>query len=286
MKKLFLLLLLSVLTLGMRAMSFEEAQRHALFLSDKMAYELQLTPRQYEEVYQINFDYLLFVEPGSVYGNWWRSRNAELRRILTSVQYAEYERTYHFYRPVHWRDGAWHYGVYGYYTDRTVFYRERPRIYGTYRGGRYFGPRPAGPRPGASPRPAPRPGAGPRPGDGPRPNGLRDRGPAPRANGLREGPAPRGALPNGTRPNAAPRQNTPAPRANGLRQSPSQRPNNARPGNTPQRSNNLRQGNTPQRSNNLRQGTTTQRPSSARPNTTNRSNTRGTTDRARREVRR
>lgn len=261
MKKLFLLLLLSVLTLGARAMSFEEAQRHALFLSDKMAYELQLTPRQYEEVYQINFDYLLFVEPGSVYGNWWRSRNAELRRILTSVQYAEYERTYHFYRPVHWRDGAWHYGVYGYYTDRTVFYRERPRIYVTYRGGRYFGPRPAGPRPNAGPRPAPRlrPDAG-RPAPGPRPNGLRDGGPAPR-------------------PNAA-------PRSNGLRQSPSQRPNNARQGNAPQRSNSLRQDNATQRPNNARQGTTTQRPSSTRQGTTNRSNTHSGADRPRREVRR
>lgn len=250
MKKLFLLLLLSVLASGVRAMSFEEAQRHALFLSDKMAYELGLTPRQFEEVYQINFDYLLFVEPGSVYGNWWRSRNAELRRVLTSVQYAEYERTYHFYRPVHWRDGAWHYGVYGYYTDRTVYYRELPRVYRTYRGGRYFGP-----RPGAGPRPAPRPGAEPRPGVGPRPGATPRPGAAPRPNGLRDG-------------RTAPRQNTPAPRANGLRQSPSQRPNNARPGNTPQRSNNLRQGNTPQRSNNLRQGTTTQRPNGARQSTT------------------
>ena len=54
MRKLFLLLLLLVLTLGARAMSFEEAQRHALFLSDKMAYELGLTAGQYDEVYQIN----------------------------------------------------------------------------------------------------------------------------------------------------------------------------------------------------------------------------------------
>ena len=269
MKKLFLLLLLSILTLGARAMSFEEAQRHALFLSDKMAYELGLTAGQYDEVYQINLDYLLFVEPGSVYGNWWRSRNAELRRILTSVQYAEYERTYHFYRPVHWRDGAWHYGVYGYYTDRTVFYRERPRIYHSYRGGRYFGP-----RPGVAPRPAPRPrpGVAPRPAPGPRPNGLRDRGPAPRpnagprANGLRDrGPAPR--------PNAGPRANGlrdrgPAARPNGAR------PNGARPSGT--RPSGARQGTAPSRSNNLRQG-----PSN------NRSNTRGgTTDRPRRDFRR
>ena len=229
MKKLFLLLLLSILTLGARAMSFEEAQRHALFLSDKMAYELGLTARQYEEVYQINLDYLLFVEPGSVYGNWWRSRNAELRRILTSVQYAEYERTYHFYRPVHWRDGAWHYGVYGYYTDRTVFYRERPRIYHSYRGGRYFGP-----RPGVAPRPAPRPrpGVAPRPAPGPRPNGLRDRGPAPRPNAVRPNSArPNTTRPSGTRPSGA-RQGTAPSRSNNLRQGPSNNRSNTRGGTT------------------------------------------------------
>ena len=229
MKKLFLLLLLSILTLGARAMSFEEAQRHALFLSDKMAYELGLTARQYEEVYQINLDYLLFVEPGSVYGNWWRSRNAELRRILTSVQYAEYERTYHFYRPVHWRDGAWHYGVYGYYTDRTVFYRERPRIYHSYRGGRYFGH-----RPGVAPRPAPRPrpGVAPRPAPGPRPNGLRDRGPAPRPNAVRPNSArPNTTRPSGTRPSGA-RQGTAPSRSNNLRQGPSDNRSNTRGGTT------------------------------------------------------
>ena len=253
MKKLFLLLLLSILTLGARAMSFEEAQRHALFLSDKMAYELGLTARQYEEVYQINLDYLLFVEPGSVYGNWWRSRNAELRRILTSVQYAEYERTYHFYRPVHWRDGAWHYGVYGYYTDRTVFYRERPRIYHSYRGGRYFGPRPGvaprpaprprpgvaprpapRPRPGVAPRPAPRPrpGVAPRPAPGPRPNGLRDRGPAPRPNAVRPNSArPNTTRPSGTRPSGA-RQGTAPSRSNNLRQGPSNNRSNTRGGTT------------------------------------------------------
>ena len=229
MKKLFLLLLLSILTLGARAMSFEEAQRHALFLSDKMAYELGLTAGQYDEVYQINLDYLLFVEPGSVYGNWWRSRNAELRRILTSVQYAEYERTYHFYRPVHWRDGAWHYGVYGYYTDRTVFYRERPRIYRSYRGGRYFGP-----RPGVAPRPAPRPrpGVAPRPAPGPRPNGLRDRGPAPRPNAVRPNSArPNTTRPSGTRPSGA-RQGTAPSRSNNLRQGPSNNRSNTRGGTT------------------------------------------------------
>lgn len=213
MKKLFFLLLLSTAALAVRAMSFSEAQRHALFLSDKMAYELGLTERQYEAVYEINLDYLLSVERGSVYGEWWRRRNVEMRRILNSGQYLEYERAYRFYRPVHWKDGAWHYGVYGYYTDYSRMYRPRPRVYASYRGGRHFGPHP-GPRPHhvtpAPPRPnryvpGPRPNpnrVAPRPNPAPRPNGYRQ-GAAPRSNGFRQNTQPRrDARPQ---PNAAPR---------------------------------------------------------------------------------
>ena len=38
---------------------YEEARRQALFLSDKMAYELGLSDAQYQAVYEINLDYLL-----------------------------------------------------------------------------------------------------------------------------------------------------------------------------------------------------------------------------------
>ena len=43
------------------AMSYENARREALFLSDKMAYELGLTDAQYDAVYEINLDYLMSV---------------------------------------------------------------------------------------------------------------------------------------------------------------------------------------------------------------------------------
>ena len=43
------------------AMSYEQARREALFLTDKMAYELNLTQEQYEAAYEINLDYLMGV---------------------------------------------------------------------------------------------------------------------------------------------------------------------------------------------------------------------------------
>ena len=39
------------------AMSYNAAKNEALFLSDKMAYELNLTAAQYEAVYEINTPY-------------------------------------------------------------------------------------------------------------------------------------------------------------------------------------------------------------------------------------
>jgi hypothetical protein len=43
------------------AMSYSQAREQALFLTDKMAYELNLTDDQYEAAYEINLDYLLSV---------------------------------------------------------------------------------------------------------------------------------------------------------------------------------------------------------------------------------
>ena len=49
MKKLILTLVtLFTLTVAANAMSYEQARRQALFLTDKMAYELNLTDEQYE----------------------------------------------------------------------------------------------------------------------------------------------------------------------------------------------------------------------------------------------
>ena len=63
MKKFILALVaLFAVTVSANAMSYEQARRQALFLTDKMAYELNLTDEQYEAAYEINLDYLLGVD--------------------------------------------------------------------------------------------------------------------------------------------------------------------------------------------------------------------------------
>ena len=61
MKKIFTLAMMMVMTITANAMSFKTAKNEALFLSDKMAYELNLTDAQYDAVYEINLDYLMSV---------------------------------------------------------------------------------------------------------------------------------------------------------------------------------------------------------------------------------
>ena len=62
MKKLFFaLMMMAVSTTTANAMSYEQARNEALFLTDKMAYELNLNDEQYEAAYEINLDYLMGV---------------------------------------------------------------------------------------------------------------------------------------------------------------------------------------------------------------------------------
>ncbi len=51
MKKLMIMAMMMVMTMSARAMSYTAAKNEALFLSDKMAYELNLTASQYDRVY-------------------------------------------------------------------------------------------------------------------------------------------------------------------------------------------------------------------------------------------
>ena len=57
MKKLMMTLVaFFAFTLTVSAMSYEQARQQALFLTDKMAYELNLTDDPYEAAYEINLD--------------------------------------------------------------------------------------------------------------------------------------------------------------------------------------------------------------------------------------
>lgn len=116
---------------------YEEARRQALFLSDKMAYELGLTDAQYQAVYEINLDYLLNMQgERSLYGDYWTRRNSDLFYVLNARQYNYYIGEDYFYRPVYWYNNNYAYRVYNRYADHNYYYRSLPAEYYTYRGGR------------------------------------------------------------------------------------------------------------------------------------------------------
>ena len=135
MKKMMILAMMMVMTISANAMSYNAAKNEALFLSDKMAYELNLTAAQYEAVYEINLDYLMSLNGhADVFGIWWDRRNADLRYVLNAWQYDKYITLAHFYRPVAWKAGGWTFAVYSHY-NRGHFYNDRPKVFVTYKGG-------------------------------------------------------------------------------------------------------------------------------------------------------
>lgn len=165
MKK-FILALVAMITMTCTtasAMSYEQARQQALFLTDKMAYELNLTDDQYEAAYEVNLDYLMGVNTyDDLYGIYWRQRNMDLNYILLDWQYQAYLNATYFYRPLYWNAGYFHFGIYARYPRRDYFFFGRPHFYTSYRGahcwrmnggrswyhGREFGR----PRPGGQPR--------------------------------------------------------------------------------------------------------------------------------------
>ena len=137
MKKM-LMTLMAMLTIAVSAsaMSFEQARNEALFLTDKMAYELNLTDEQYEACYEINLDYLMGVTGrNDVFGVYWERRNLDLSYILFDWQWNAFIAASYFYRPLYWEAGYWHFGIYARYPHRDYFYFGRPHFYATYRGG-------------------------------------------------------------------------------------------------------------------------------------------------------
>ena len=117
------------------AMSFSRAQAEALYLTDKMAYELNLNDQQYNDAYEINLDYFLRVDsPSDVYGSYYSYRLNDLRCILHDWQYSLLAAADYFLRPIVWRAGGWSFPVYGHYRPGH-FYYSRPSVYVSYRGG-------------------------------------------------------------------------------------------------------------------------------------------------------
>ena len=137
MKKIMMTLvaMLTIAATG-KAMSYEQARNEALFLTDKMAYELNLTDEQYEAAYEINLDYLMGVTSyDDVYSTYWERRNLDMSYILFDWQWQAFCAATYFYRSLYWDGGYWHFAIYARYPHRDYFYFGRPVFYASYRGG-------------------------------------------------------------------------------------------------------------------------------------------------------
>lgn len=147
MKKILLTLSLVLISVSSAfAWSTSTIRQNARFLSDRMAYELDMTPRQYDDCYEINYDFLVSVNrimDDVVYGytdaidryytylDW---RNDDLRYILTASQYRQMMLRDYFYRPVYTYFGHWSLRVFQLYNNHKFFYFDAPSVYRTYSG--------------------------------------------------------------------------------------------------------------------------------------------------------
>lgn len=135
MKRLITILIIAVLsTFVAKSMNYEEARQRAWFLTDKMAYELNLTPEQYDRAYEINLNYFMSIDSESdCYGTYWRFRDADFRCVLFDWQYSLYATLDYFFRPIRWVRSSWYYPVFDRYRA-GYYYFNRPTIYFSYHG--------------------------------------------------------------------------------------------------------------------------------------------------------
>lgn len=127
-------------------MSKSKIRTSARFLTDRMAYELDLTPRQYDDFYEINYDFLY--ETNLVMDDVMRGyrdaiyyyyelldrRNEDASYVLNYYQYSRFMAADYFYRPIFNAGGRWNLRIYVTYSDHKFYYYDAPRHYKTYRG--------------------------------------------------------------------------------------------------------------------------------------------------------
>lgn len=117
------------------ALNNTDARSIARFLTDKMAYELNLTNEQYEAAYEINYDYFLNLSDNNdLYGSYWTRRNLDLSYILGSTKYSRFKNMYYFYKPAYWNSNRFRYRIYSRYSNRSKYYFSQPSDYSNYNG--------------------------------------------------------------------------------------------------------------------------------------------------------
>lgn len=131
---LFILLVVTASTTVMAGMSTSKVRKETRFLTDKMAYELDLNNPQYNDVYEINYDFIYSLRNIMDYvvrGDEWALddyyealdiRNDDLRWVLSDVQYRRFLGAEYFYRPIYVTGGRWNFRIYINYPNRSLFY--------------------------------------------------------------------------------------------------------------------------------------------------------------------
>ncbi len=144
---LFLLMAVCWTVLPASASRFGDLRIHARFITDRMAYELNLSNRQYDDVFEINYDFFYNVAPYidrmsygvpyavDAYYRYLDERNDDLRWVLSRKKYVRFMRLEHFYQPVYVVNRVCHIRIYNVYPNRSYFYYGRPAHYYSYRGG-------------------------------------------------------------------------------------------------------------------------------------------------------
>ena len=136
-----------MMSLSAMALSKSKVRTYARFLSDRMAYELDLTPFQYDDCYEINYDFIYAasrVMDDAVFGyydainryyTYLDYRNEDLRYVLTASQYARFMMCDYFYRPIYSTGSSWGLRIYTTYSNSTFYYYDAPSVFKVYKGG-------------------------------------------------------------------------------------------------------------------------------------------------------
>lgn len=144
-----MVLMLSMSLPAMSAMSISKVRENARFLTDKMTYELGLNRMQYDDIYEVNYDFInniRYIMDDVVRGygyavdryyEYLDYRNDDLRWILSDRQYRRFMQIDYFYRPVYTTQSNWLFRIFKVYTDVKFFHYAKPKHYKSYKGGHF-----------------------------------------------------------------------------------------------------------------------------------------------------
>ncbi len=148
-RRFFILLLMALcwIVLPASASRLGDIRVNARFLTDRMAYELRLSNRQYNDIFEINYDFFYNVDPYidrmsygdpyalDMYYRYLDERNDDIRWVLSRKHYKRFMSLEHFFLPIYAVNRVCYIRIYNIYPNRTHFYYGRPSHYFSYRGG-------------------------------------------------------------------------------------------------------------------------------------------------------